>query len=114
MSSDYIGAAKKYRCECCEYYRPLAQTHEGACPINSASIVKSASAVWREVVRRLRERASLHSNSAGAHGQVDPNGWCETVDCPTEECFCNGLSQGIDLRDGGVESPEQIGRAERH
>eukprot|EP00959_Pyramimonas_sp_CCMP1952_P384414 8056611-Pyramimonas_sp.AAC.1 len=30
MSSDYIEAAKNYRCESCEHHKPAAQTHKVA------------------------------------------------------------------------------------
>eukprot|EP00959_Pyramimonas_sp_CCMP1952_P214032 4478356-Pyramimonas_sp.AAC.1 len=77
----------------------------------SRTTVKTA-----EVAARYPEgRASRHSSNIGVHGLVNPNELCWVEDYTIDVCFLQWVKgQGVDLRCAGVESPQQIGRAERH
>ena len=144
MSSDYIEAAKNYRCESCEHHKPLPQTHKVAMPKKfcfnyeigiDCLEVKDNSGERYTFLNTVCQGTTFQRVIIVRQGGGMPSSrtcltalqqhWCAWAGTPKRIVLDRGLhnqgvflhwakGQGIDLRDAGVESPEQIGRTERH
>ena len=128
---EYIQACRHFRCDACKDTKPKPQSTKVALPKDYVKDIAdepyllkhsqhghyfSTSGAAATGVRSLSSRECLDSFVSLWVGWA---GWPQTLSCDrgvhNRGVFARTLAQhGVLIRQAGVESPEQIGRVERH